>query len=59
MRALKIILFIILGLVGVFLVLGLVAPKEATISRSIVIDAPPELVFNTVNDLSTGDSWSP
>lgn len=59
MRALKIILFVILGLVGVFLILGLVAPKEAATSRSIIIDAPQELVFNTVNDLSTGDSWSP
>ena len=59
MRALKIILFVILGLVGVFLALGLIAPKEVSTSRSIVIDAPPELVFNTVNDLSTWDSWSP
>lgn len=59
MKALKIILFAILGLVGLFLILGLVAPKEVTTSRSIVIDAPPELVFNTVNDLSTWDSWSP
>ena len=59
MRALKIILFVILGLVGVFLILALVAPKEFTTTRSIVIDAPPELVFNTVNDLSSWDSWSP
>ncbi len=59
MRALKIILFVVLGLAGVFLILGLVAPKEVSTSRSIVIDAPPELVFNTVNDLSTWDSWSP
>jgi len=59
MRVLKIILFVILGLIGLVLVLGLVAPKEASTSRSAVIDAPQEAVFNTVNDLRTWESWSP
>ena len=59
MKVLKIILFAVLGLIGIFLILALVAPKEAGTARSITIDAPPALVFNTINDLSTGESWSP
>lgn len=59
MRALKTILFVLLGLVAIFLILGLVAPKEVSTSRSIIINAPQEVAFNTVNDLSTWDSWSP
>jgi effector-binding domain-containing protein len=39
--------------------LGLVAPREVDTSRSIVINAPPEVVFATVNDVKTNDAWSP
>lgn len=59
MKAVKIILLIALALVALVLVLGLIAPKEANVERSIVIDAPQEVVFNTLNDLKTWDSWSP
>jgi effector-binding domain-containing protein len=59
MKALKILLFVVLGLVGLVLILGLVAPKEVSADRSIVIDAPQEAVFNTVNDFKSWESWSP
>lgn len=59
MKILKTIGIILLTLVVIFLILGLVAPKQIITERSIVIDAPQELVFNTVNDFSTWDSWSP
>jgi effector-binding domain-containing protein len=39
--------------------LGLIAPKDASASRSIIIEAPQEIVFNTVNDLTSWESWSP
>lgn len=59
MKALKITLYVLGTLVALFLILGLVAPKEVNTERSTLINAPQELVFNTVNDLSTWESWSP
>ncbi|HMQ46808.1 MAG TPA: SRPBCC family protein [Saprospiraceae bacterium] len=59
MKALKITLYVLGALLALFLILGLIAPKEVETTRSIVINAPQELVFNTVNDLSTWESWSP
>lgn len=59
MRTLKIILFVLAALLGIFLLLGLVAPKEIQTSQSIVIEAPPEAVFDVVNDLTSWESWSP
>lgn len=59
MRALKIAGFVLLGILAVVFLLGLVAPKKVETERSIVIKAPVEQVFNTVNDLSSWDSWSP
>lgn len=59
MQFLKIGLFVVLGLIGLGAILGLIAPREVSLSRSTVIDAPQEMVFNTVNDLKTWESWSP
>ncbi|MCB0552653.1 MAG: SRPBCC family protein [Phaeodactylibacter sp.] len=59
MRALKIILVVLAALLGIFLLLGLIAPKEVSTSQSIVVNAPPQVAFNVVNDLTTWDSWSP
>jgi carbon monoxide dehydrogenase subunit G len=59
MRALRILLFSLLALIGIALILSLIAPKEAQTSRSIVIDAPQEAVFNTVNNLKSWEDWSP
>lgn len=58
-KTLKIIGFILLGLVALVLLLGLIAPREFTTERSIVIGAPPAAVFNAVNDLAEWESWSP
>ncbi|MEQ8702510.1 MAG: SRPBCC family protein [Phaeodactylibacter sp.] len=59
MQILKIGLIVVLGLVGLAAVLGLIAPREVALSRSTVIKAPQEMVFGTVNDLNTWESWSP
>lgn len=59
MRILKITLFVLLGLVALVAILGLIAPREVTTSRSAVIAAPQEVVFGIVNDLETWESWSP
>lgn len=47
------------GLIVLFVVIGLLLPREATAERSTVIDAPPEAVFLVVNDISRFNEWSP
>ena len=59
MRVLKIVLYVLLALVGLVLILGVEAPREVGMTRSTVIDAPQQQVFQTVNDLSTWEHWSP
>lgn len=59
MRILKTILYIILALVVLFLLVALFAPKEATVTRTVTIDAPPALVFDNVNSLQDMEHWSP
>ncbi len=59
MQILKIGLFIVAGLIGLVAIGGLIAPREVSLSRSTIIEAPQEMVFNTVNDLKTWESWSP
>lgn len=59
MRILKWILGGLIGLVLIFAVVGLMLPREVTVARSIVIEAPPETVFPHVNSLKAGADWSP
>lgn len=59
MKTLKIVLLVLAALVGLVAILGLIAPREVDVSRSTVIEAPQAVVFNTVNDLKTWESWSP
>ncbi len=59
MKALKIIGYVLLGIIGLVVVLGLIAPKEITTETSRTIEAPIDMVFNTVNDLKTWEKWSP
>jgi len=59
MKALKVIGIIFLALIGIIVILGMIAPKELSVSRSIVINAPQAVAFNTVNDLTTWEAWSP
>jgi len=59
MRVLKIVLYVIVGLIGLLLILGLIAPREVGMTRTATINAPKDMVFRTVNDLSTWEHWSP
>lgn len=59
MRILKILGFLILGLIALVLILGLVLPKDYEVSRGVVIDAPASFVFNHVASLKAADAWSP
>ena len=53
------ILYIVLGVILVFLVVVAVQPSEFKISRAATIAAPPEAVFAQVNDLHRWEAWSP
>lgn len=59
MKALKIIGIILLILVVLIIVLGLIAPKKYEVERSVIINAPKELVFNHVVKFRNWNGWSP
>ena len=53
---------ILIGVVAVILVLALVVamrPSTFRVERSATIAAPPQLIFERVNDLRAWESWSP
>lgn len=59
MKALKIILYILLGIVGVLLILMAVAPTKMSSERSVVIHAPKEVVWKNIVMFSNQHKWSP
>ncbi len=59
MKALKIILFIIAVLILLFIILGFIGPKTFDVSRSIELDAPIDMVYEQVSDLSNMVDWDP
>lgn len=59
MRILKILGFVILGLIALFLILGLIMPKDYEVSRDVVIEAPASFVFNHVSSLKAANTWAP
>ena len=59
MKILKIIGYVLIGLIAVIVILALIAPSEYKMERSIVIDAPKELVFMNVKYWNKWPAWSP
>ena len=59
MRALKVTLLVLLGLVVVVVGIGAFLPKDFRVERSIEIDASPEVVFEQVSSLRKWNAWSP
>lgn len=57
-RPLKILGFIVAGLLVLLLVIGFFLPSEYKVSRSVVIQAPAGEVFDQVADLRTWDQWT-
>lgn len=58
MQILIIILLIIVGLIALFLILGLIAKKGYLIERSVLINKPKQDVFNYVKMLRNQDYYS-
>lgn len=59
MRILKIAGLTILGLIALFLIVGLILPKDYEVSRDVVIDAPRAFTFNHVASLKAVQEWAP
>lgn len=59
MRILKWTLAVIVVLVAVFVIGGLLLPRNVEVSRSVVIEAPAAEVFPHVNSLRATQAWSP
>ena len=59
MKALKTLVVILLTLVTLFFIIGLILPDDAHLERTIVINAPPQKVFNQLNTFNTITAWSP
>lgn len=59
MKALKILLYTVLGLLALWLLLGLFARKNYHIERSTEIDAPIEVVHDQVSFFKNFKNWSP
>ena len=59
MKALKIIFFVLVALVLVFVVIGFVLPRQRHVERSVFIDAPASVVFAQVNGFRHFNDWSP
>lgn len=54
-----IVLYIILGIILIFLLLGLIISKDLNYEKSISIDAPIDSVWKNINSLTAMDKWSP
>lgn len=59
MLILKIVLFVVVGLALLLLILHLLAPKEAKLERSILINASKETVYPYILYFTKRDEWSP
>jgi effector-binding domain-containing protein/uncharacterized protein YndB with AHSA1/START domain len=59
MRVLRALLFILIGIILLYLILAAIGPSELNFERSIKIDAPKEVVWEHVNSLEDMEKWSP
>lgn len=59
MRVLKIIGGVVVILIVAMVVFALLQPEEGHYERSIVIDAPPEVIYEEIDDVRSLDAWSP
>jgi hypothetical protein len=54
-----IIVYIVLGIVVLFLLLSMIGPKDYTVTRSITINKARSEVYDHMKSLVTFDEWSP
>lgn len=59
MKYLKILGYILLGLLVLLVILGIVLPKTIKTSVSRDMDVPPTVAYHIVNNLQTQEMWNP
>lgn len=59
MKIIKALLFSLVALVAIAATVGFFSPAHVHVERSIVINAPAEIVFAQVNNFKNWKSWSP
>ncbi len=59
MKVLKILGIILLVIIALVVILGIFAPKKYSVERSVLINAPKELVFDHVKYWKNWQAWSP
>lgn len=59
MRALKLTLYVLAGIIVLVLLGALFLPSEKTLSNSYKIDAPAKAVYDQVNNFKNWEKWSP
>ena len=52
-------IYIILGIVALIVILGMIAPKQYNVSRSVEIKKPVAQVFDYLKIMKNQDHWSP
>ncbi len=58
MKLLKWVLGIVIGLVGLFLVVGLCLPRQFRVERSVTIQSPPEKIHAVVSNFREWPTWT-
>lgn len=59
MKVLKVILIVILSLFLIYVILGFIGPKDARVERTVMIEAPPAVVFPYVSEFEKQNAWGP
>ncbi len=59
MKTIKILTFILIGIIAAILIWAATLPSSYTINETIEIEAPIDKVFSQVNNLRNWSSWSP
>jgi effector-binding domain-containing protein len=59
MKALKIVISVIVGLIVLMIAIGFALPDRAHIERSILVQAKPQVVYAVVNGFKQFRKWSP
>lgn len=59
MKIIKRILLFLVLLVALAAIVGFLSPSHVHVERSLIINAPSEIVFEKINNLKKWNSWSP
>ncbi len=59
MKALKKTILVLFGLILVLTIISLFLSENVHVERSVVINAPSELIFEQVNTITNWNKWSP